>query len=789
MRTSGPVCRFNASTMLNYGIAILAVAVALAGGLLLQATIAVTPSVSLFLCAIMFAAWIGGTGAGLLAIALTVLAFDYFFLSPVYSFSLSYEDLPRLVLFAVAALFVVALSAAQRRTAESLRRIRDEQQETVRELRRVNETLRVENAERKRAEDALRQSEAALAKNKRELELTIDMIAAVVTCYRPDGERDFVNRPWRDYTGLTLADIQGERWRVVVHPDDWAESELKWRASLSTGEPFQFEQRLRRADGEFRWHMVRRVPLRDDQGDIIRWYGIGYDIEDQRRAEDAARCSEARLAESRRELQLTIDTIPALVATYRPDGSRESVNQTWRDYTGLSLDDAKGRSWSIIAYPGDTEASEQEWRICLATGKPFQMPHRLRRADGEYRWHMVRRVPLRDESGGITKWYAVGFDIEEQKLAEGALQRSEAYLAEAQRLSLTGSFGWVVASGDMFWSEETYHIMGVDRAARPSIDIIIERVHPDDRARVRHEFNRMMQGEASYDYEHRLLLPDGHIKHLLVRAHHVKYAAGKEEIVGAVMDVTESRKALEALHAAQAELAHASRVTTLAEMSASIAHEVNQPLAAIVTNGEACLRWLNRKTPDLDEVREAVDWIIKDGNRAGEVIRHIRALSNKSETHKAPLDINDTVKEAIALLQRELAPHRVLLRTELAPALPLVFADRVQLRQVIINLIMNSIEAMQPVEDRPRDLLIRSYEDDAHQVVVAVKDSGVGIVAESADRLFNAFFSTKPGGLGMGLSICRSIIEIHGGRLLASGHRGPGATFQFALPPQRENAP
>jgi len=262
--------------------------------------------------------------------------------------------------------------------------------------------------------------------------------------------------------------------------------------------------------------------------------------------------------------------------------------------------------------------------------------------------------------------------------------------------------------------------------------------------------------------------------------------------VQAARELEEARIALvqsrakEALRYAQAELAHVARVTTLAEMTASIAHEVNQPVAAIVNAGAACLRWLNRGTPNLDEARRAVEWIIEEGNRAGDVIRRVRALANKADTQKAPLDINDVVNEVIALVQRELVSRRVSLRMELAPALPVVLADRVQLQQVIINLVMNGIEAMETVTDRPRELVIRTGRNEVGQVLVAVEDCGVGISAENADRLFKAFFTTKSSGMGMGLSICRSIIEAHGGRMSAANNARSGATFQFTLPVHQE---
>jgi signal transduction histidine kinase len=229
-------------------------------------------------------------------------------------------------------------------------------------------------------------------------------------------------------------------------------------------------------------------------------------------------------------------------------------------------------------------------------------------------------------------------------------------------------------------------------------------------------------------------------------------------------------------------------VTTLGELTVSIAHEVNQPLAAVVANAEASLRWLRRGIPDLDAACRSVEWIIEDGNRASEVIQRVRALVNKTSLEKAPLDLNDVLRETIPLVQRELISHEILLPVELAPALPTILGDRIQLQQVIINLVMNGIEAMQSVTDRPRELAIRSRQDEKQQVLVSVTDCGVGISAENADRLFNAFFTTKSSGMGMGLSICRSIIEAHGGRLWATANIPHGATFQFALPVNAEIA-
>jgi len=282
-------------------------------------------------------------------------------------------------------------------------------------------------------------------------------------------------------------------------------------------------------------------------------------------------------------------------------------------------------------------------------------------------------------------------------------------------------------------------------------------------------------------------MPDGSIKYVYATARAVLDNPGGVEFVGAVTDVTARRRAEEKLHEAQAALAHVTRVTALGELAASIAHEVNQPLAAVVANAAACLRWLDREPPDLKEARGTMESIIKDGNRAGEVTQRVRAFVNKTTDQKIPLHINDVVNEAVTLVQHELFRHRISLRVELTPVLGIVLADRIQLQQVILNLVINAIEAMQAVTGRPRELLIRTQQDEAHQIRVTVRDCGVGLAAENIDRLFNAFFTTKAGGMGMGLSICRSIVDAHGGRLSASGNRGPGATFQLTLPLHQED--
>jgi PAS domain S-box-containing protein len=494
--------------------------------------------------------------------------------------------------------------------------------------------------------------------------------------------------------------------------------------------------------------------------------------------------SEARAQQQEKELQLTIDTIPAFVFSNLTDGWTDFLNKRWLDYTGLSLDDAKGFGWQAAYHPDDLSRIMKVRMESIAAGIPYEHEARIRRADGIYRWFLNRSAPLCDERGNIVKWYGSNTDIEDRKQAEDALRRSEAYLSEAQELSHTGSFGWDVASGRISWSDQSFRIFEHDPNIAPTLDLVLRRTHPDDRGSLKRMLDRVCAAKQNWTVEHRLLFPDGRIKHIHVVAHPASDTGDRLEYVGALMDVTAAKHAQEALQQAQAELAHVTRVTTLGELTASIAHEVNQPLAGIITNGEACLRWLRNNPPDLDEARGAVARIIRDGNRASEVIRRLRALTKKSDLQKAPLDINDVIEDVVALVQREVLTHRVRLQLDLDPKLTTVFGDRVQLQQVIINMMMNGIEAMDAVTDRPRELVIRSRQHEPDQALVAVQDSGTGIDPDNMDRLFNAFFTTKPAGMGVGLSICRSIVEAHGGEMWASPNDGPGAIFSFTVQSQ-----
>lgn len=495
-----------------------------------------------------------------------------------------------------------------------------------------------------------------------------------------------------------------------------------------------------------------------------------------------------RLQHTERELREVIETIPCMAWSATTDGNAEFFNRRWLDYTGLTEDQARGTGWTGSLHPNDLNMLVDYWQQILASGRPGEFEARLRRFDGEYRWVMFRATPRLDENGKVLKWYGTNLDIEERKRAEQDLRRSETYLAQAQKVANIGS--WVFDTVQMkpvYLSTEWLRLQDFDpKEGMPTWEERLQRIHPEDRARYEVAFNRAIAEKSDLDAEFRILLPDSTVRHIRSLGHPVLDPFGEvTQMIGVIMDVTESRlveQEHERLRQELAHLSHLNRVSTIGELTASLAHEIKQPIGAAVTNAQACLRFLDEGRINVLDAREAALEMTRDATRAADIIDHVRSLYRKDCSHQEMVDVNDLIREMIVLLRDEANRHSVTTHIDLTEGLPKVMADRVQLQQVLMNLMLNGIEAMR---DTTGELSIKSRLADDYQVLISVTDAGVGLPTEKTDQIFNAFFTTKPHGTGLGLAITRSIIESHGGRVWATANSGRGTTFHFTLPRQR----
>jgi PAS domain S-box-containing protein len=488
---------------------------------------------------------------------------------------------------------------------------------------------------------------------------------------------------------------------------------------------------------------------------------------------------ELKLSEARKTaiLESALDCI----LTIDHEGCITELNPAAEHTFGYRREEVLGKPMANVIIPSSLREKHREgFAHYLATGEARVLGKRIEttavRADGsEFPVELaISRIPLE----GPPSFTGYLRDITERKRAERELQRSEAFLAEAQHLSRIGSFSWRVPTDEITWSDQLYRIFQIDRDAQLTFELIGTRIHPEDLSIFQEHIERSRRERSDVQIEFRLQLPDGAIKYVHVEAH----ARGGHEYIGAVQDMTERRSSEEALSKARSDLAHVARVTSLGVLTASVAHEINQPLSGIVTNASTCLRMLAADPPNVDGARETARRTIRDGNRASEVVTRLRALYAKKDPAIELMDLNEATREVIALSLSELQRNRVTLRQELADDLPLVTADRVQLQQVISNLLRNASEAMSAVDDRPRDLLIRTELNDRDRVSLSVSDVGIGFEAQTAAKVFEAFYTTKNEGMGIGLSVSRSIIERHHGRMWATPNDGPGVTFSFSIP-------
>jgi len=437
-------------------------------------------------------------------------------------------------------------------------------------------------------------------------------------------------------------------------------------------------------------------------------------------------------------------------------------------------------------HPEDAARVKRTIERAAQDGKNFDHEYRLLMPDRSVKYVHVVAHAARDESDELEFVGAV-MDTTDSKRAEKELRRSEESLLEAQKLSHTGSWRHDVASGAVIVSPEVYRIHDIKPDENASnTEFFFNKFHPEDRKRVVDLFEKAEIEKTEMQVDYRIVLSDGTIKHLHTIGHPILNDSGDlVEFVGSAMDVSERKRAEEALRQAQAELAHVNRVTTMGELTASLAHEVNQPIGAAVTNASTCLRWLAGDTPNLEEARAAAMRVVTDGRRAAEIINRVRLLFKKAAPERELVDANEVIPRMIALLYGEAARYNIAVRAELAADLPHVIGDRVQLQQVLMNLIVNSIDAMKDVEGI-RELVINSRRTENEQIQISVTDTGVGLPQQHTDQIFNAFFTTKSHGTGLGLRISRSIVEAHGGRLWAADHPPRGTSFYFTLPTEIE---
>jgi PAS domain S-box-containing protein len=749
-----------ASAVARYALALVSVEIALGIALLLGGY-----AFSLMLTAIAVAVWYGGLGPGLLAIALSTLSVDYFF-RPLHPVQPGGPSLRYFAFFFAFTVVVCWLIASRKRVELSLQAARSELEAKV--LERTGE-LRKSTAE-------------ALAAQQRFSDL-VNSVKGIV--WEADAETfafSFVSAQAERILGYPAEQWLSEPafWSDHLHLDDRDKMISFYHQAVAEERQQDCEYRMIAADGRVVW-IRDLVTVVIEQGRATRLRGVMMDVTRRKRNQEALERSERNLAEAQRLTH---------TGSYAWNVKTKEVvylSDEWYRIYGFEPEEGSG-AWEKRLrrfHPDDLKRWETAVSEAIRNKSDYSVEYRIVLPDGPTKYLRVVGHPVQDSSGDVTQFFGTVTDVTERKQAEEALRRSETYLAEAQRLTHTGSWAWDPQTlKALYWSDEMFRIFRFDpRQGLPTGEMYKERIHSEDFERLRQLRHKALRDKADYVAEHRIVLPDGTVEHIQTIAHPVLNTAGEIiEYVGTAVNITGRKRAeeeRERLRELQEELAHINRVNMMGELAASLAHEIKQPIAAAITSADACLRWLARTPPDLERARLAAIRIKDDGTRAAEVITRLRSFYKKgTPPEREMVDINSLVEEMIVMLRNEAARHSVTIRPELRADVPTILADRVQLQQVFMNLMLNAMDAM---KDGGGELAITSEPNEDGHLTISVSDTGVGLPGDAADRIFDAFYTTKPQGTGMGLAITRSIVESHGGRLWATNNNGRGATFHFTL--------
>lgn len=621
--------------------------------------------------------------------------------------------------------------------------------------------------------EAIRFRDDTRSAAERELKKVVDAIPVMAWSTLPDGRADFFNAHFLTYLGITTEQAAGWGWAAALHPDDAGPLQNIWMQLLAAGTPGETEARLRRWDGQYRWFLFRANPVYGEDRAVVRWYGTNTDIDDRKRIEEELRRSAALMTQAQR---LTVTGSvwwrPATGEIYWSDEAYRVVGHAFGTMPTVEM-------MFDRCHPDDLPIVRELISDAMSRGQNVDLEHRLVMPDGLIKYvHVVLQNIGADPHD--PEFIGAVADITERKIAEESLRRSDVLLTEGQRISRTGTFSWKVATDEITFSDELNRIFGFEKGYAVDFDGIGQRVHEEDRPLLAIKMADVRQGGDNPDYEIRLFV-DGQVKHVRVVGRIVRHLDGTVECIGAVQDVSAQRVAELARDKLRSELAQLARAMSLSTMAASIAHEVNQPLAGIIMNASASLRMLSLSPPNVEGAIETARRTIRDGNRASDVITRLRNLFKRGAATVEQLDLDDAIREVLGLLANDLQRARIALTVELSGAPPLIVGDRVQLQQVIMNILRNSIDAFGDAPLLNRRILVRSAYGD-REVRVVVEDSGVGLETTDVERLFDAFHTTKLNGMGIGLSVSRSIIEAHSGRIWAEPNPSGGAIFGISLP-------